>query len=177
MISHETFVKALMEQLPTLRRYATALTGSVASADDLVQDCMERALRSSNQLRDLTFLAGWLRKILHNLHIDEIRKRRAQGIQQDIEKLTDDLELSATAPNPGQMRDFLRALNALSLEHRQILLLAGLEELSYREIARELDLPIGTVMSRLARARERLRELMEQGATPNVLVFRADKQP
>lgn len=166
-----------MEQLPTLRRYATALTGSAASADDLVQDSIERALRSSNQLRDLSFLSAWLRKILHNLHIDELRRRRAQGIQQDIEKLADDLELSAAVPNPGHMRDFLRAINALSFEHRQILLLAGLEELSYREIARELDLPIGTVMSRLARARERLRELMERGTPSNVLKFRADNEP
>lgn len=165
-----------MEQLPTLRRYATALTGSSTSADDLVQDSIERALRSSNQLRDLTFLAAWLRKILHNIHIDELRRRRSQGIQQDIEQLADDLELSA-APNPGHMRDFLRAVNALSLEHRQILLLAGLEELSYREIAQELDLPIGTVMSRLARARSRLRELMEQGASANVLMFRVDQEP
>lgn len=176
MISHETFVKAMMEQLPALRRYATALTGSATTADDLVQDGIERALRHSNQLRDLSFLAAWLRRILHNLYIDELRRRRSQGIQQDIEKLVDDLELSDPSPEPGHMRDFLRAINALSSDHRQILLLAGLEELSYREIAAELDLPIGTVMSRLARARERLRELMEQGASANVIIFRADKQ-
>lgn len=165
-----------MEQLPNLRRYATALTGSAALADDLVQDSIERALRSANQLRDLSFLAAWLRRILHNLYIDELRRRRSQGIQQDIEKLVDDLRLSGPGPDPGRMRDFLRAINALSSEHRQILLLAGLEELSYREIAEELGLPIGTVMSRLARARERLRELMEQGIPSNVLVFRADKE-
>jgi RNA polymerase sigma-70 factor (ECF subfamily) len=176
MISHETFVKALMEQLPVLRRYATALMGNAAAADDLVQDSIERALRRSNQLRDLSFLAAWLRRILHNLYIDDLRRRRSQGIQQDIEKLVDDLELSGPSPDPGQMRDFLRAINVLSPEHRQILLLAGLEDLSYREIAAELGLPIGTVMSRLARARERLRELMEQGTSSNVIIFRADKQ-
>src|ERR1700752_270702 len=128
MISHETFVKALMEQLPILRRYATALTGSAAAADDLVQDSIERALRRSNQLRDLSFLAAWLRRILHNIYIDELRRRRNQGIQQNIEKLADDLALSSPSPDPSHMRDFLRAINALSTEHRQILLLAGLEE-------------------------------------------------
>ena len=163
MISHEDFVKALVAQLPALRRYAVALSGNAALADDLVQDSIEKALRQSAQLRDLALLPRWMRRILHNLYIDELRRRRGKDSQQDIMELADHPELSVPAGD-GTGRDFLRAMNALAPEQRQILLLAGLEELSYREIAEELDIPIGTVMSRLARARDRLRALMDPGA-------------
>lgn len=164
MTSHEDFVNALVAQLPGLRRYATALAGNAALADDLVQDSIEKALRQSGQLRELQLLPRWLRRILHNLYIDEIRRRRGRGPQEDIMELTDHHDLSIPPAQGGVGRDFLRAMNALSAEHREILLLVGLEDLSYRDIAEELDIPVGTVMSRLARARERLRSLMEEGA-------------
>jgi len=168
MTHHEDFSNALVAQLPGLRRYARALCGNAALADDLVQDCIERALRQSRQLRELPLLPRWLRRILHNLYIDEIRRRRGRGPEQDIAELADRQELSVAAIDGGA-RDFVRAMNALNMEHRQILLLVGLEDLSYREIAEELDVPIGTVMSRLARARERLRGLMEQEGPVNVV--------
>jgi RNA polymerase sigma-70 factor (ECF subfamily) len=176
MISHEAFVKALMEQLPSLRRYATALVGNAALADDLVQDGIERALRRSEQLRELQLLPAWLRRILHNLYIDERRRARSRGTQQDIMELADHLELSVPARDRTAARDFLNAVNALSVEHRQVLLLVGLEDLSYREIADELNVPVGTVMSRLARARVRLRELMEGGLTQKVVAFPSPKE-
>lgn len=157
-------MKALVAQLPGLRRYAVALTGNASMADDLVQDCLEKALRQSAQLREFSFLPRWLRRILHNLYIDEIRRRRGKGPQQDIMELADHVELSIPANDGAAVRDFVRAMDALSFEHRQILLLVGLEDMSYREIAEELNVPIGTVMSRLARARERLRGLMEGAA-------------
>jgi RNA polymerase sigma-70 factor (ECF subfamily) len=175
MISHEAFIEALMEQLPSLRRYATALVGNAAIADDLVQDSIERALRRSEQLRELQHLPAWLRRILHNLYIDLMRRSRTLGIQQDIMELADHLELSAPAQDRGLICDFLRAVNTLSVEHRQILLLVGLEDLSYREIADELNIPIGTVMSRLARARERIRESMDGSATRTVVAFSGAK--
>jgi RNA polymerase sigma-70 factor, ECF subfamily len=164
MSRNEDFVKALVAQLPGLRRYAIALAGSVALADDLVQDSIEKALRQSGQLRDMQLLSRWLRRILHNLYIDEIRRRHGKGQQQDIMEFADRVELSVPADDSAAARDFMRAMNALSFEHRQILLLIGLENMSYREVAEELNVPIGTVMSRLARARERLRSLMEGGA-------------
>lgn len=163
MTSHEEFVDALVAQLPKLRRYAVALAGNAAFADDLVQDCIERALRQSAQLKELQRLPGWLRRILHNLYIDELRRKKGKGREQDITELADHLELSTPAAEDAGARDFLRAMNALSVEHRQILLLVGLDDLDYRAIAEELDIPIGTVMSRLARARERLRNLMQNG--------------
>ena len=141
-----------------------AIAGNAALADDLVQDTIEKALRQSGQLRELPLLPRWLRRILHNLYVDEIRRRRGEGLQQNILEFADHAELSVPANDSGAARDFVRAMGALNFEHRQILLLVGLEELSYREIAEELNVPIGTVMSRLARARERLRNLMDSCA-------------
>jgi len=150
-------------QLPGLRRYAMALAGNAARADDLVQDCIERALGQEAQLREAMRIAGWLRRILYHLYIDEIRRSKRRGREQDITELADRLELSAPAPDNSAMGEFIHAVNRLSVEHRQILLLVSVEELSYREIAEELDVPLGTVMSRLARARERLRDMLQEG--------------
>jgi RNA polymerase sigma-70 factor (ECF subfamily) len=156
--AHRAFADALVAQLPALRRFAAALSGSLPMADDLVQDCIERALRKSDQLREPHRLGAWLRTIMHNVFVNELRRRRHMPTQ-DIEELVE--ELSSSGPDPTVTRDFVRALNGLSAEHREILLLAGLEGLSYREIAATLDLPIGTVMSRLARARGRMREALD----------------
>ena len=159
-------MNALVAQLPGLRRYAAALVGNAARADDLVQDSIERALRQSGQLRDFQALPGWLRRILHNRYIDEIRRDRSRGHLQDIADYADHLEVSVPAEDRAAAVDFLRAMNGLSLEHRQILLLVGLEDLSYQEISEELGIPLGTVMSRLARARERLRGTMQDAPAP-----------
>jgi RNA polymerase sigma-70 factor, ECF subfamily len=166
------FADALLAQLPPLRRYAAALSGNLSLADDLVQDCIERALRQSAHLKDRGRLGAWLRSILYNLYIDEIRRQRVRGIEKDIMELSDDHALAQPASDRGQVKDFLRAMDGLSPEHRQILLLVGLEDMSYRDIASELNIPIGTVMSRLARARERLRCALEEGvAASNVTAF------
>jgi RNA polymerase sigma-70 factor (ECF subfamily) len=163
MSKSDEFASALVMQLPSLRLYAVALAGNAALADDLVQDSIERALRQAAQLRELHSIRAWLRRILHNLYIDEIRKNRVRGAHRDITDFSDHPELAVQALDGLGNRDFVRAMNALSIEYRQILLLVGLEGLSYRDIADELGIPIGTVMSRLARARERLRSLMQEG--------------
>jgi RNA polymerase sigma-70 factor (ECF subfamily) len=158
------FVAALTAQLPALRRYATALAGTTAAADDLVQDCLERALAQADRLQDMNRIGGWLRSILHNLYIDDVRRRGRQGITIDAGTADDHGALAGPAPDPAAGLDLARALGTLSVEHRQILLLAGLEGLNYREIAAELGIPMGTVMSRLARARERLRHALDGGS-------------
>lgn len=155
------FNEALIAQLPILRRYAVALSGSAATGDDLVQDCIERALKQSDQLRDPKRIGGWLRSILHNLFMDELRRRRSRGIEEDVSTLTNDFALSVPATDRAEFQEFVLAMDTLGVEHRQILLLVGLEGLSYREIAEELSIPIGTAMSRLARARARLRHALE----------------
>jgi RNA polymerase sigma-70 factor (ECF subfamily) len=156
------FARALLDQLPRLRRYAIALVGDVSLADDLVQDCAERALRRSATLSDVQSLYPWLRTILHNLFMDELRRRRARGVQTDVEQLANVLALSVPPADREAAMDMARALALVSAEHRQILLLVGLEGASYSDIARELAIPLGTVMSRLARAREQLRIRLEQ---------------
>jgi RNA polymerase sigma factor (sigma-70 family) len=161
-VSGDGFGAALLAQLPRLRRYAIALVGDRTAADDLVQDSVERALRNQDHLRDSRRLFGWLRTILHNLHIDGLRERRARGISVELDESLDGLGLSVPPEERTAALDFIRALDTLSVDHRQILLLVGLEGLSYREIADELAVPIGTVMSRLARAREHLRSELDR---------------
>jgi len=160
MSGHRRFADALVEQLPMLRRYAMGLTGNHALADDLVQDCIEKALRQSGQLRDFSRLAGWLRRIVYNTYIDELRRRKNKGKEEDIALLADRVELSVAASDRGSISDLAKAMANLTVEHREILLLISVEELNYREISEELHIPMGTVMSRLARARENLRAIL-----------------
>ncbi len=158
------FARELISHLPALRRYATALTGNSTLADDLVQDGIERALTRAATLQQPERLGAWLRSIVHNLYLDELRRRRVRGVNVDMADLADDAALSTPAANHGVFNDVARAMATLSVEHRQILVLAGVEELTYREIADELAMPIGTVMSRLARARTALRASLEGSA-------------
>jgi RNA polymerase sigma-70 factor, ECF subfamily len=158
-----TFGAALAEALPRLRRYAIALAGDVATADDLLQDCMERAWKNQAAITDERALFPWLRAILHNANIDRIRlRRRRPNETETLDAIAETLAGSCAGDGRALSMDVIRAMNRLSFEHRQILLLVGVEGLSYREIALELGTPIGTVMSRLARARERLRALLEE---------------
>ncbi len=158
------FATDLIAHLPALRRYATGLVGRAAEADDLVQDCIERALRRQDGLQQRDRMGAWLRSILHNVFVDDLRRRRVRGTMVDVRDLEDDLALSTPAADRGGMQDFYAATMQLSLEHRQVLLLVGVEGLSYREVAEELGVPMGTVMSRLARARDRLREALDAPA-------------
>lgn len=170
------FSEALIAQLPALRRYATALSGNATVADDLVQDCIERALKQSESLRDYQRLGGWLRSIVHNIYVDELRRRRRRGVEEDISEMSDNFALSVPPEDRAPFNEFVAAMATLNTEHRQILLLVGLEGMNYREISEELEIPIGTVMSRLARAREKLRTALDVGARPeasNVTVMPA----
>jgi RNA polymerase sigma-70 factor (ECF subfamily) len=168
----DEFAAAVIAHLPRLRRYAIALVGDLSLADDLVQDCAERALRYRTTLKEEPRVFGWLRKILHNLYIDELRHRRRAGTAIDLDELANSLAQSVPSAERMSTVDFVRAMSGLSVEHRQILLLVGLEGTSYRDAAEELKIPVGTVMSRLARARTQLRALLDQaesgsGKLPN----------
>lgn len=157
----ESIGAAVLAQLPGLRRFAVALTGSPLTADDLVQDCIERALRRSETLHDSDRLGAWLRTILRNLYLDELRRTRSRGTGVNLAELENDIAISIHPEENMMTSDLSRALASLSVEHREILLMVGLEGLSYREIAAELGIEMGTVMSRLARAREKLRRALE----------------
>ncbi len=154
------------EHLPRLRRYALALMRDRMRADDLVQDTLERALRKFSLFRRSTDLRAWLFTIMHNVHVNQIRaamaSARTQPDDTGSEAAHTPLDDAATA------RDISNALQHLAPEHREVILLVGLEQLSYEETARVLVVPIGTVMSRLTRARERLRALMSGETNPTL---------
>jgi RNA polymerase sigma-70 factor (ECF subfamily) len=151
----------LLIELPRLRRYAIALVGNRTMAEDLVQDCAERALRYGGSLKDRARIFGWLRTILYNLYMGALREQRSRGTTVDLDDTANSLALSLPPDERTDAVDFVRAMNDLRIEHREILLLVGLEGLSYREVAATLDIPIGTVMSRLARARIQLRSRLD----------------
>jgi len=163
MISRE----AIVTQIPRLRRYARALTGDQARADDLVQDTLERALSKWLLWRSGSDLRAWLFALMHNLWVNQAKKSPTLEYQSD-----EQLEaLPETATRGEQfdgleVRDLDRALGQLPLEQREVLLLVGLEELAYVDVARVLNVPVGTVMSRLSRGRERLRGILAVQAPP-----------
>jgi RNA polymerase sigma-70 factor, ECF subfamily len=160
------FLDEVERCIPSLRRYARALERDHDRADDLVQDTLERALSRRALFRRGGNMRGWLLTILHNLHVNELRRRAVRSGTVPLEAAG--AALSAPAPQPGRMvvRDLQQALLQLGDDHRQVLLLVALEGMAYREVAEVLGVPLGTVMSRLARARERLRQLMDGTETP-----------
>jgi len=145
----------LLACLPRLRRYARALTGDSASADDLVQDTVERGWARIAQWRPDGDLRAWLFGIMHNLHIDNLRRSPPPALALDDGDLP-----AAPSGEPLGLRDLERALQQLPPAQREVLLLVALEEMRYEDVAATLDIPLGTVMSRLSRAREHLRRLM-----------------
>jgi len=157
-------IASLLEpQIPALRRYAWALLRDHEGADDLVQDTLERAISRWSQRRREGDLRAWLFTIQRNLFLNGVRQRKTRGTQVGEEAL-DDIQAPGTSPeSQAGLRDILAGLDALSEEQRSLLLLVGVEDLSYEQAAQALGIPLGTVMSRLSRARARLRDFMEHG--------------
>ena len=146
-----------VELIPRLRRYARALVGERAAADDLVQDTLERGWAKLHLYRRGTDLRAWLFTVMHNVHVNKVRASRP------VDPLDEGLpELAQRAPQGDALlvRDLDRSIALLPAEQRAVLLLVTLEEMSYEEVARTLGIPMGTVMSRLSRAREKLRVMM-----------------
>ena len=147
----------LIEHLPRLRRYARALTGDVNRADDLVQDTLERALAKLDLWQPGSDLRAWLFTLMHNLLVIQIRVRRPQEtvMEEALDEPVSGGQMEALAA-----RDIHTALAQLPEEQREVLLLVGLEQFGYAEAAQVLGVPTGTVMSRLSRARERMRQML-----------------
>ena len=145
--------------IPRLRRYARALTGDITTADDLVQDTLERAWRRLALWRSGSDMRAWLFTIMHNIFVNQLRA--APHKQTQTTELAA-LDLSVTAPQEDRLilRDLNKALGNLSHDQREVVLLVGLEQMSYEEAAKVLGIPIGTVMSRLSRGRDQLRAMM-----------------
>jgi RNA polymerase sigma-70 factor, ECF subfamily len=154
------FGKELEEQIPRLRRYARSLTRDAARADDLVQNCLLRAVKKRHLFQPDTNLRAWLFTILHHQYVNDVRRGLREGISIPIEDVAPVLTMPATQDATLSLRDFDRGMAQLPEEQRQVLLLTGLEGFGYDDIASILDIPTGTVRSRLSRARDALRHML-----------------
>lgn len=152
----------LVAQIAGLRRYARVLTGDAWTADDLVQDTLERACSKWRLWAADSNLRAWLFTLMHNQFVSQLRRsarQSAAGTAVDLDDVAHELQDGSTAAD--LTLDIERCLQRLPEEQRAVLLLVSVEDLSYNEVARIIGVPLGTVMSRLSRARSRLRELME----------------
>jgi RNA polymerase sigma-70 factor (ECF subfamily) len=155
------FLSEIEQCIPSLRRYARALMRDRERADDLVQDCLERAISRRRLWRPGGSLRAWLFTIMHNLYANEMRRRSTQPGMVPVDEIDGVLSRPADQTDRLVMRDIGAALGQLSADQREVLLLVALEGLSYAEVAAVQDVPMGTVMSRLSRARERLGALLD----------------
>jgi len=156
--------RGIEAEIPRLRRYARALTRDVISADDLVQDCLTRALGKLHLWQEGSDLRAWLFTILHNQHVNHIRRTVREGA---VVTFNESDPLLSRVPQQGkrlELRDLERAMAQLPEEQRSVILLVGLEGMRYEEVAAVQHVPVGTIRSRLSRGREALRRLT--GAVP-----------
>ncbi len=163
MTAPTAFRQQLLGTIPRLRRYARSLVFDAGAADDLVQTALERALAHWHQFDPRRDILVWVLSIAHNAHMDEHRRRARSAIVEarDVDDIAD-----GRGDTAGLRLDLAKALARLPVEQREPLLLVTLEQLSYAECAEVLHLPIGTVMSRISRARAALRALLDGGAAP-----------
>src|SRR6201987_5807406 len=138
------FARLLEVEIPRLRRYARALTRDVTRADDLVQSCLMRALAKSHLWQPGTDLRAWLFTILHNQHVNDVRRAVREGINVPVDDMAPVLTVASSQGASLVLRDLDRALGQLPEEQRQVLLLVGLEGMRYEDVATILDVPVGT---------------------------------
>jgi RNA polymerase sigma-70 factor (ECF subfamily) len=165
----------LMTWVPRLRRYARALAGNRHDADDLVQDTLVRAWSRAALWRGVADMRAWLFGIMHNLHVDGARRPRLATVAMDSA-----MPEPPVAPAQDErlaLRDLQAALDRLPAEQKEVLLLVALEDMAYADVARTLGIPIGTVMSRLSRGRERLRALLDGREAPQRLQVVRSRTP
>lgn len=156
----------MLDLMPALRRYSIALTGSTNDGDDLLQDCLERAIARRGQWRGGN-LKGWVFSIMTNLSRNRHRSR-AKAAEEPIDTMAEILP-AQDQPDAHELTRLARALDTLTADHRAVLMLVAVEGYAYQEVADMLDIPLGTVMSRLSRARRHLSEIMDQD---NVIALR-----
>jgi RNA polymerase sigma-70 factor (ECF subfamily) len=163
-----SFLDEIEGCVPGLRRYARALTRNADRADDLVQDCIERALRKQGLFRPTGPMQAWLYRMLLNLYRNGLRQTKRRGDHVSIDALL--IEPSVPAPQPGRiaLAEMSRAIDQLPDDQREALLLVVLEGMSYEEAAQILEIPAGTLMSRLSRARTALRQLTGNAEEPRL---------
>lgn len=161
---------AILAEIPRLRRYARALLNGRQASDDLVQDTLERALGRMDNWQTCESPRRWLFTIMHHLFIDQTRRRKRRG--EDAMLSLDDGEAlgqPSIQQETAESREILEALAALSADRRAAIVLVGVEGFSYAEAAAMLNVPAGTVMSRIARGREEMRRLLDDSARRRTL--------
>jgi RNA polymerase sigma-70 factor, ECF subfamily len=154
----DQFRRDMVVLVPKLRRFARSLVGHVQDADDLVQAACEKALRNADQFRAGTRMDSWMYRIIQNLWLDDRRRDRTRGtaVDPDDAYLSDEGKAAQLPEDRMMLAQTRAAMLTLPEGQREVLSLIAIEGLSYKETAEVLDLPIGTVMSRLSRAREAL---------------------
>lgn len=155
----------LTAHISGLYRYAMALVRNVPDAEDLVQECLCKAIERTRPWREIKDVRAYLFSILHNLYIDRMVKNRHRNVAVPEHVLEHKLIVPPSQQERIELRELSRALDQLSQEQRELILLVGVEGLTYEATAKVMNLPVGTVMSRLFRAREALRRLTERHGT------------
>jgi RNA polymerase sigma-70 factor (ECF subfamily) len=153
------FAQLLEAEIPRLRRYARALTRDLSRADDLVQSCLTRAIAKQHLWQPGSDLRAWLFTILHNQNVNDVRRVVREGFTVELGEAPQ-LTVQSNAIPALELRDLERAMGKLPAEQRAVILLVGLEGMAYEEVAAVLNVPVGTVRSRLSRGRDQLRRLM-----------------
>jgi len=156
------FCCLLEAQIPPLRRYARALLRDASRADDLIQDTLVRALAKQHLWQEGSNLRAWLFTLMHNLHVNVVRQAVREGTMIDVDDVSATLVAISDPTASRQLSELEEAIARLPIEQREVVLLVGLEGLRYHEAAEILRVPVGTVRSRLSRARETLRRLFER---------------
>lgn len=151
----------IASEIPRLRRYARALVRTQETADDLVQDTLVRALSKIHLWEPGTDLRAWLFTLMHNQYVNFVRRAVREGTQTSLDAAIA-LGHQANQQTSLTLRDLEASLARLPDEQRQVVLLIGLEGMRYEEVADILNVPVGTIRSRLSRAREALREMMDE---------------
>ncbi|TCM82725.1 RNA polymerase sigma factor [Rhodovulum steppense] len=150
----------IAREIPRLRRYALALTRDPAAADDLVQDTLERAIRKRHLWKRRGSLRGWLYRILYHVFLNQSARRRRRAREVDLDAVPEPVA-PGSAESGLVRRDIVSAMHDLPAEQRAAIALTAVEGLSYDEAAAALDIPVGTLRSRLSRGRERLRKTFD----------------
>ena len=156
------FCYLLQAQIPPLRRYARALLRDASRADDLIQDTLLRALAKQHLWQEGTNLRAWLFTLMHNLHVNLMRQSVHERTMVDVDDVSATLIANTDPTGSRQLGELEIALARLPVEQREVVLLIGLEGIRYDEAAEILCVPIGTVRSRLSRARETLRQVFDR---------------
>jgi len=157
--------RTIVRHIPDLRRYARVLLRDLSEAEELVQESLVRALARRHHWRRIRDPRAYLFSVMHNAYVDRLARQKRMGLPIELDRVAWRLARPAPQPASLELRDLARAVAALSDEQRQVLLLVGLEGLSYQQVSEALNVPLGTVMSRLSRARDAVRQMMDGDGT------------